>query len=329
MLIQQLYNLWYHALHHSEPNREERLHTSIDELWKAYLSPPVGRDLEFFCNLFNDHDQRFPPGFLENFSMLFKALRGSHPIDTLPEHLLKIFKKVAWNQDLPWNPKADPQYLAPQSLMLKLFHHVRDKIKERERDHRRREKESLMKLKFDEATSLVVSLNNAIEDLWCAFLTPPLGHLRSLIAVLVNGDARFPNNFLDDFLEIFNHLCGFNTTGKEEYVKIFKGVEWNSHDDPDYKIPKSLMEDLFDDLFDDLVENLSADLEVEETVTAEQIEANIKRERRLKEDSAKNSVAFKKMAYHEGRLGRDVAKKETQLKIAANRMKNTGKNQKK
>lgn len=32
------------------------------------------------------------------------------------------------------------------------------------------------------------------------------------------------------------------------------------------------MEDLFDDLFDDLVENLSADLEVEETVTAEQIE---------------------------------------------------------
>lgn len=32
------------------------------------------------------------------------------------------------------------------------------------------------------------------------------------------------------------------------------------------------MEDLFDD-------NLSADLEVEETVTAEQIEANIKRER--------------------------------------------------
>lgn len=154
--------------------------------------------------------------------------------------------------------------------MLKLFHHVRDKIKERERDHRRREKESLMKLKFDEATSLVVSLNNAIEDLWCAFLTPPL---RSLIAVLVNGDTRFPNNFLDDFLEIFN------TTGKEEYVKIFKGVEWNSHDDPDYKIPKSLMEDLFDDLFDDLVENLSADLEVEETVTAEQIEANIKRER--------------------------------------------------
>lgn len=145
------------------------------------------------------------------------------------------------------------------SLMLKLFHHVRDKIKERERDHRRKEKQSLMQLKVDEASRLV----DAIDELWIAFLTPPQGRsLRSLISILIDGggDTRFPKKwvifffyvslgtcdvclhvcysprFLGDFLEIFSHLCGFNTTGKQEYLDIFDGVEWNSRDDPQYKV---------------------------------------------------------------------------------------------
>ncbi|CAN7014897.1 unnamed protein product [Brassica rapa subsp. trilocularis] len=30
MLIQELYNLWYHALHHSEPNRASNNGTYMD-----------------------------------------------------------------------------------------------------------------------------------------------------------------------------------------------------------------------------------------------------------------------------------------------------------
>ena len=43
--------------------------------------------------------------------------------------------------------------------MLKLFHHVRNKIKERERDRKSKEKQSVMQLKVDEANRLVASLN--------------------------------------------------------------------------------------------------------------------------------------------------------------------------
>ncbi|KAH0871330.1 hypothetical protein HID58_078352, partial [Brassica napus] len=156
--------------------------------------------------------------FLENFTILFNFLRGSHPIGALPKHLLKIFKNVESNQDRPWNPNADPQYLVPQSQMLKLFHHVRNKIKERERDRKRKEKQSIR--------------------------TRPIGTidkgrcLRSLIADFINGDILFLNKcvicsfvvlscdlaytcsssrFLDDFLHIFNHFCGCNTTCIEKY----------------------------------------------------------------------------------------------------------------
>lgn len=78
------------------------------------------------------------------------------------------------------------------------------------------------------------------------------------------------------------------------------------------------------DLFDDLVEDISAELSVEEAVvTAQEIEYNIKRKRKVMEDSAKKSVALKKMTYRQSRLGRDVATTENHLKNTANRFKNT------
>lgn len=77
--------------------------------------------------------------------------------------------------------------------MLKFFYYVRDKIKERERDYRRREKELLMKFKFDEVISFVVFFNNVIEDFWCVFLIFFLGYFRLLIVVFVNGDVWFLN----------------------------------------------------------------------------------------------------------------------------------------
>ncbi|WZZ76310.1 hypothetical protein YC2023_087680 [Brassica napus] len=78
--------------------------------------------------------------FLENFTILFNFLRGSHPIGALPKHLLKIFKNVESNLR-----SLIADFINGDILFLNKF--------------------------LDDF--LHVSLNNAIDGLWMAFLTPP------------------------------------------------------------------------------------------------------------------------------------------------------------
>ncbi|CAF2029364.1 unnamed protein product [Brassica napus] len=83
--------------------------------------------------------------FLENFTILFNFLRGSHPIGALPKHLLKIFKNVESNQDRRCLRSLIADFINGDILFLNKF--------------------------LDDF--LHVSLNNAIDGLWMAFLTPP------------------------------------------------------------------------------------------------------------------------------------------------------------
>nr|VDD40546.1 unnamed protein product [Brassica oleracea] len=78
--------------------------------------------------------------FLENFTILFNFLRGSHPIGALLEHLLKIFKNVESNLR-----SLIADFINGDTLFLNKF--------------------------LDDF--LHVSLKNAIDGLWMAFLTPP------------------------------------------------------------------------------------------------------------------------------------------------------------
>ncbi|CAH8359958.1 unnamed protein product [Eruca vesicaria subsp. sativa] len=165
-----------------------------------------------------------------------------------------------------------------------------------------------------------------------SLLTPPQVSLRSLIANLVDGgDVRFPNKLLHDFLDIFNHFSGFNTTCEATYVETFQEVDWSPLSDPEYKVVlvlfrvclsiviiscplttlnrlqilQLLMLNLFEDLIDDLPKKLGA----EKTKTPKEIEDVKMRKRKLIENFANRSVALKKKASREGRLGRDIAKR--------------------